>query len=413
MPTTPACLRTLLALLALTLAARGQGNLIIVDDGPCPGADFATIQAAVDAAQDDDTILVHGSTGAPFAPFVVEGKDLRLVAFGDVQIDASAPVELRDTDPDREILLRGFTSTRPLVVQHCKGPVWIEDCRFGGAAASTPEPGASFDDCGAVTLVRATFRGGDAMPDGSAAAEAGVIAHDVALLQIWNGLVTGGRGALFDATSADGGHGLTAGGATVVALHAADLRGGDGATSADAGATQPGSDGGDGLRADAGVTVLRYDSSLSGGAPGTSDAGDGKPGRPLAGSAVVLELPGEARVFSVEPAVVLEGHPAFVHVETVPGDHAILWAGTFQLPMLLPALGGTLSTILWYVADLGVLPGGPLDLQPVLAEGLAGPDSVLPLHAQLGFLNGTQKVLSPPSLYVVADEHFFEDLGCP
>ena len=59
------------------------------------------------------------------------------------------------------------------------------------------------------------------------------------------------------------------------------------------------------------------------------------------------------------------------------------------------------------------LPGGPLDVAPVLAEGLAEVASVLPLHAQLGFVNGTDKVLSPPSLYVVADEHFFEDLGCP
>lgn len=403
-----ASLRSSCVWIALSAGVAAQGNLIVVDNGPCPGKDFDTIQDAVDAAADNSIIIVRSSSGAPFDAFAVEGKDLRIVALGEVLLDPAQPVRLRNTDADRQILLRGFTSPRRLDVQGCQGPIWIEDCRFGDPSGSTPETGAALTDCGPVTLVRSTFHGSDA----PAPALPGVLAVDVASLQIWNGLVTGGRGTVDARFAQDGAPGVYASGDTLLAVYGADLRGGAGGTDPSL-VTALGTDGGDAVFGASGTRLLRFDSQLTGGAAGVTRLGPGAQGRPVDGDILVEVLPGTARTFAVEPAVVLEGQAAHVSVQAQDGDYTMLWAGTLQQPVLVPSMGGTLATNLWYVAVLGALPGVPLELQPKLAHGLAEKDSVLPLHAQLGFLNAGQKVLSPPSLYIVADAKFHTHLGCP
>jgi hypothetical protein len=91
----------------------------------------------------------------------------------------------------------------------------------------------------------------------------------------------------------------------------------------------------------------------------------------------------------------------------------LLFAGVQLLPVFMPGLSGTLGTAPWYLADLGVLPAGDLLLEPNLAHGFADPGSVLPLYTQLGLINAGTKLLSPPSLYLVADKDLWDDVGCP
>lgn len=117
-----------LALLApFAGVALGQGQVWIVDPGlPPPLADFNDIQSAVDAASDNDAILVRSGS---YPGFTVDGKSL--VIAEDIGASASAasgslafPCTVENLGPQQQVVIQGIDME--LSALNCQGTVWIE-----------------------------------------------------------------------------------------------------------------------------------------------------------------------------------------------------------------------------------------------------------------------------------------------
>ena len=86
--TTSSIRNTLLAASFLAVSPAFAADVHTV--APTPGAaDFTTIQAAVDAALDGDTVLVRSATS--YAAFTLDGKGLSIVADSAAAIAQAVP----------------------------------------------------------------------------------------------------------------------------------------------------------------------------------------------------------------------------------------------------------------------------------------------------------------------------------
>lgn len=136
-------------LLALSLPARAG---VLVVGPPGPGTDFPTIQAAVDAALEGDTILVEDGI---YAPFTIAGKSLDVVADGTGVEVRGISVQIRDVGQGQAVLVRGIRTNFGISIVACAGPVWLEDLRVVATATICNE----FSVAGAYVAgsSRATF----------------------------------------------------------------------------------------------------------------------------------------------------------------------------------------------------------------------------------------------------------------
>jgi len=123
-------LRSGLALVALTAAGSAQ-QAWVVDNSGAPGADFAQLDSAVQAAADGDVLLVR-STGLFYFLFqVLDGRGLTIVADGG-PVSVISTLAVRNLAPDQRVVLRGleFYFDDGLILESNQGLVWIEDCRL-------------------------------------------------------------------------------------------------------------------------------------------------------------------------------------------------------------------------------------------------------------------------------------------
>lgn len=152
-----------LSLLSLLPAAQVH---TVDDDAP---ADFATIQAAVDAAQSGDIVLVRAGV---YDGFSLLAKGVAVIADSDADVQVRTPVGIANLPADEVALLRGLRCAvfvgRALAAVDCDGSIWIEDCEWNAGFSlffdkSSPDVmphGASFERCVDVTLQRSQFHGG-------------------------------------------------------------------------------------------------------------------------------------------------------------------------------------------------------------------------------------------------------------
>ncbi|MEM7199034.1 MAG: hypothetical protein AAF628_02145 [Planctomycetota bacterium] len=153
-----------IALLCLSLPVAAQQVLVVGD--PAAGAEFPSLQLAVDAAAPGDTILVQPGTydGATIT------KALHILADG-AAVAIGSTVNIQNLPPGATIRLAGFDPpvcqmmVGPAVAVHrCQGPVWIEDCDYRAPTflsgtislvvpTTVPELGPGVDT--ATTLVQA------------------------------------------------------------------------------------------------------------------------------------------------------------------------------------------------------------------------------------------------------------------
>lgn len=156
------------SLLALLLAApaAAQGQVWVVDDQAGPGVDFTSIQAAVDASSDGDTVLVRAGSYAETVAIVA--RALALIADTGADVQVQGGLHVSGTQASQAVLLRGMrvpgnwpAYPYGLVVHQAAGPVWVEDCTlrgshsFGGAGL-----GATVSNSAGVAILRCTLRGG-------------------------------------------------------------------------------------------------------------------------------------------------------------------------------------------------------------------------------------------------------------
>jgi hypothetical protein len=250
-----------------SLASASLGRVWVVDAASGPGTDFTTIQAAVDAAVDGESVLVRPGT---YASFAIVGKDVDVVADGGPVTVAG--FELRDLASSGSIVVRGLQSTGVAgpgaAIVDCAGHVLVEACTLVGADGDgvfvspnfdpSGAPGAFVDGSTRVAFARSTLRGGDG--------------DDYVPLTV-----------LFGA----GGDGLRAVG-SFVALYTCTALGGDGGDVADDDAAWTGGAGGDGIEIDAGFLFVSGGSATGGdggrggedfdGFTGSYTCGNGGPG---------------------------------------------------------------------------------------------------------------------------------------
>jgi hypothetical protein len=361
------CLRHVMAGIGLTLSLAAQ-NTIVVDAANGPGASFADIQPAIDAANDGDRILVRAGS---YSGFVIDGKGLAILGESGVFIDRMALVEIRNTTAQQPIALADLSIGAPFLffthtIENCDGRVTIERTRMGGAA--TP---FRFLDCADVRITASRADAGALFRNSRATITDSVVLvgpglttpHDALVLETSQVQVSRcnvfGQSLFFRA-------GVSA--AIAVDGSSTLFLSGDGSNSVAAGTGLPKSAilGAGRVERDPRVPVLG-----SGGAPALAV------GQDILRHIPSLSATGAPVGGQVE--VDLAGLPgaAFGLVLGMPGTPTPLpgLAGTVDIGVVLIAIGGVMGNGTFHLSlppALGLNPGTELTWQAIASDGIGG-----------------------------------------
>jgi hypothetical protein len=379
------CVVSLLGLALASSAVRAQGAVLVVDGGNGP---YLTLQSAIDAAADGDTILVHSGF---YLPFTLTDRSLTIAADEGSDVTCSIPAFsteqnlVQDLGTNDVVVLRGLKLSG-LDILSSHGSVWVEDCVIGPQGMPL-----RVESSEGIVLVRDTLVGSDSFMDPYGQYSqplAGGARLTNSVVTMLDCTVTGGNGQGAGWTQV--GIGWASGGADAIEVHGGELRlsggsavggkGGGGANLWPSGCFA-GAPGGDGVwLADGNPMLIVRDSALAGGAGGAGaatfppcDSGDpspGAPGLPVSGqTGAVTYASGPARSLALgEP--VNEQHSVNLHVAGAPGDLVLLLVSAAPRPTLKSATAGVLLVPLpALVVTLGTL-GNPaqLDLPVTLPE---------------------------------------------
>jgi hypothetical protein len=330
-----ALLRLALLSLALCTALRAQHEVWVVSGSAGPGVDFQTIQAAIDAAADGDTVLVRPGT---YPAFVSDGKGLQIVAARNTwpRILVGSQGSLVSNVPAASsFTLRGFSfdagndpaappAPAALRVVNCPGRVRIDLTHVVGI-----KRWMAIEACEAIALTRS---GNCAL----SASDANLVLHDCTFISPFPQIA--GEDALHAAELVR----------CTLDAQVAHFHGGVGGPSG-SNCSVPGGNGGDGLRLVDSSAKLLHCSAQGGGAGGSwpSQGGGACPGAPgqafaLIASALIDE-PGDSLTLVIGGhAIAREGENLTLQVLAKPGDFALLALGTVSAHTDWPALNGTL-----------------------------------------------------------------------
>jgi len=357
-----------------------------------PGVDFTEPQSAVNAARDGDIVLVR--TGAYF-PLRIVGKSVTVAADAGALVVLAmtwdfAPIEVRDLPQGGTVVLHGLTlhpdndvfgiTRRPsLIVQNCRGTVWVEDCDLqnGFPALSVSNAVAP---AGTVTLQTCTLTGCFGIFDGLGSLTSGEALIQSAGHTSFSGCtLQGGNGhaGFFDLPSilakpGAAGAVLAAGTCLFSNCTVAGGKGGNGFIQPFPTPTcSPPAVGGDGVRVSAGATLRAIQSLMQGGAGGNPapDCSNTVPdGQAIANDGGSVELLSGAPPTLTALAPVREGGTLALTLAGTPGDLALLAISGRATAQFLPGLSGELLVMFpASLLALGALPaGGALALSGVL-----------------------------------------------
>lgn len=409
-------LRTL-ALAALLAAPAAAGVITVAKNG---SGDFTSINTAVLAAADGDTIVVHGGN---YGPFTVGGnKSVAVVWDGGGIVTIEGPIGVLNGAAGKSFTFVGLNSIGNVGsggqaqgygfwARNTAGSIRVQDCSFTGAAGDPNGwsiSGGSFfqvtghaagwhgvwlqDNTGSIAFNDCSITGGHATPMvsfpspdcGCTYGEPG--GHGVSITNsnvvLADCDAEAGNGSPADRSGGTGGSGVRLDSGSVV-LSGGSFEAGNGGSATDYIGEVFGGDGGHGLFAAPGATAWVQGSLLAGGGGGMSLSGDdGDDGQPISGPAAVFSS--HVRSLSgTSPAYT--GGQLTLTFTGQPGDVAMLFLST--TPGLLPVskYAGALLESSALVLPLGALPpSGQLVLQspvpsiapllelPVFVQGLAG-----------------------------------------
>ncbi|MFN0242196.1 MAG: hypothetical protein ACKVWV_04825 [Planctomycetota bacterium] len=347
------------------------------------GTPWQSIQAAVDAASDGDTILVKRGS---YAAFTIDDKALRVVAESNHTVEIFGTVVVHDLAAQKLVVLAGLemtglpssagTAPQALFLLDDAGSVRVQDCRVraadGVANACAAGPGARVHDSTDVAFVGCSLFGLRAHPTRGGKGGSGLLADASSSVACYDVLAQGGDadacsgcvvlGLCPDVPLHDdwcppggfypdgsfGGDGFE--GAGFLFASNARFQGGDGgnAQQQSSGETVYAGIGGDGVRAcTTACTIWLLDEVTTGGAAGGVDPSPFQPwraGAPGVGvratdGATVASLSGMSRTL-VGPNVVREAQPIELQFFGEPGDTVHLFIGSAAGFQFSPALRG-------------------------------------------------------------------------
>lgn len=323
---------------ALTAPDSAAGGARIVDAPGLPP--FYSLQEAVDAATDGDTILV--ATGL-YEGFTIGDKSLHVVAAAGHDVRIAGAIQVLHLAGHRIVLLSGLkptgriqpvTSEPGLIVSSCQGHVRVEGCTIaGGKGAALEHP--NFGTGGHAVVLQAsprvvfshcTITGGNGNGDGGNCYDCnggdggfGVRVNQSAPV-FYQCAIQGGHGGTSGYQGGSGGHGVWQGNTFVFAAGSL-LRGGNGGHGTDF-IWAYGGDGGNGLLVNAAGTSELLDNTYIGGTGGTAivfPQNAGQPGAPFGGAGTVTQHAGEARELTLA-RMVFDGSQLQVTATGLPGD---------------------------------------------------------------------------------------------
>lgn len=333
-----------LTLTAWLLASSARADVLYVD--ATGRGDFTSLQAAVDAAQDGDVLLVR--TGV-YAPFVVDGKALWIGADAGAAVQVDGRVVVRQVAEDQDLVLAGLqlagedsgiSPREALRIEGSPGDVRIEGCTLtggkgvGGANCSAWPAGGHglrIATSDSVVLVGCTVVAGNGQGSSNNEPECvsgkGGIGTVLEAADAWffECTIRGGGGGNNLYQAADGGEGLFAAVGSRAFLSGGLVQGGKGGIGWETIDGYPG-DGGNGAHASSNSTIEHVDCELLGGQPGGSiSQGLGAPGAPQSGPGTFTAHPGAARSLA-GPTLVPAFVPTTVQYTGEPGDQVWLLA---------------------------------------------------------------------------------------
>jgi hypothetical protein len=342
--------------LALALATVSLADVLVVD-GTGEG-DFTTLQAAVDAAQDGDTILVRplfGSDSIGYAGFEVVDRDLRIIgeAGATVYVDW---IEVRDLAPTRGVSIAHLIVGRDyddgeVRLKSCEGPVRLADVRAWQARLTV-------NSCDDVVASQCFFYEYNSPG-------IGMVVED-SRIALYGTKISGGL-----SNFCDGAPGVVAKSSWIWASGSA-LAGGSGSVECSGCC----GDGGVGARLEQGTELFLEETTLSGGGSGVGSlftypvCGDPAPPYILKGGSTIRELQTSAIVLDIDTS--LQEERAFtIKVGGWRGDQVFLHRSLSTVFDVLPDAKGIV-----HVPD--VLLGNGLLLGTIPADGVLTTEVVLP-----------------------------------
>jgi hypothetical protein len=405
----------LLALLLLAAPAGAQSVLTVGDAG-----EFATPQAAIDAAVPGDIVLLLQS----FEANVVIDKGIALVGSGQTLLHPASALDqptirVTGVPAGQAVLISGvsvfvFGDGAPAAVEvsGCDAPVWIQDVFVDSYGAT----GFAAHDARSLVLANSAFQTNlvAALPDGTPKTAPGALLTGTTSAFVHGGHVLGSHGVLqgpgFPVPTAapDGGAGLIAVDAQVK-VTGTTIAGGSG-NSVFIGGCNLGGDGGAGLVTLDGPAaglpaVLLRGAAVTGGGGGFSSGGCSPQGQPGAAFDV---LPGSVTTQAVLPRhFALPGHvqaglPITLAFDGAPGDVALLFGAASAAPALaVGALDLHLSAGTLFPVGVFALAGFSLDVPasvPALPPGLQG--VIVPLQAVFVDAQGGKHGAAPRALVI-------------
>jgi hypothetical protein len=402
------------ALSVLTVAS-AQGHVLVVDSVAAPGVDYTTLQDAIDAADEGDTLLVRGGD---YAAFKLSSKSLSIVADAGqiVRITGSTIVEF--LGPSQSCVCLGVEFIGDLFLAfnafQNQGTIWLENCKFrlDGSPGLGIFVGVSIQDSASVTLVHCDVRGWAGGPGLSAWLSGPSAACRVFGFET---CISGGDGLVYGPSNPwSPGSGGTGVGVSNAEFYASgcSISGGNGSQGVptSGGACAQGS-GGDGLFMTGSAAKLRLlETTLAGGAGSTACGAEPVNGKSIESFGGVAEFLAGSAHGMTSAAPVREGQAIQATFNGVAGECVfVAYAATDMPGSYEPALAGPLLLGHPFVLlSLGTLPAsGQIVYSTTLAELGPGVESVR-LVSQPAFVDlaGAQVVLGAPSTIIGLDAAF-------
>lgn len=361
-------------------------ELITVGPSAGPGIDFTNLQAAVDAATADATILVRAGE---YQGFLVSQKSLHFVAETGASVRIVSGVTIFGLDAQQSVTLRGidlWTDTDTVLsIGSGSGSVWIEDATID-VADQTLLDAIVVNGCASVVLagvdVRGPYRTAALRVFGNAAPAA---------VHVFDSQLRGGNGDPSLVGFQDGAAAAEVHGASFFAS-GSTITGGDGSHLVDPWFGCAQGAGGSGLAMSAGTSVAQVgvlDTAVQGGSGAEGCGSLPMHGPDYSGSGDLLTLPGAHRTLAVNSPV-REGETLSLSLGGAPGEFALLLLGAPAATLTGPAAWSAWNAPLLLSANasafvLGAVPAsGALELSFPVAE--LGVDA-LTVAAQSAFLD--------------------------
>lgn len=338
---------TCFVLSIVALGATAHADVRILEQ---PGTDYHTIQAAVDAAFDGETLLLAGES---YEGFELDGKGLTLIALPGLGAEITSQVVVSNVPAGSSVRFDGLVITgrsydesilvyaneSAVELLNNQGHVHLYGCQL--TAGSGPENeyneyeypagghGLQAENCASVAVLDCDLIGGNgggivnSFEGYGGAGGHGIWSQDSAIA-LYDSALIGGNGGQAGTYGGNGGSGIRISGLGMFAS-GCDFQGGDGGH-ADDFIGPVGGNGGSGVWVDFATTSRLVDNDYTAGDAGEAPVGiDGEPGELRHWEAGILnETPGTRRSLGVAQSLVGDGDDFLLHYEGEPGDLVFL-----------------------------------------------------------------------------------------